>query len=209
MISDAVVIFPFHANKQILAVRRSRRLRVGSCRKRTVTNILKSTFLVMIDGSQQTRTWNQMIFLVITFKFRLSAVRICLPSKLVISLPRTFKCKSNIKNQELSLITPDTTDAGSHKRAKTSPFSWARPSLSFNLTAPTYPEKVLEDQRASKAPDRLPEHHWVRLYSTQLWPSQAADARAGPSLSDWSEVIRHHWSRERENDSWLLLHQWQ
>ena len=52
---------------------------------------------------------------------------------------------------------------------------------------------------------RLPEHHWVRLYSTQLWPSQAADARAGPSLSDWSEVIRYHWSRERENDSWLLL----
>ena len=156
----------------------------------------------MIDGSQQTRTWNQMIFLVITFKFRLSAVRICLPSKLVISLPRTFKCKSNIKNQELSLITPDTTDAGSHKRAKTSPFSWARPSLSFNLTAPTYPEKVLEDQRASKAPDRLPEHHWVRLYSTQLWPSQAADARAGPSLSDWSEVIRYTISNiiEAENE---------
>ena len=40
-----------------------------------VTNILKSTFLVMIDGSQQTRTWNQMIFLVYSDYFQVQTFR--------------------------------------------------------------------------------------------------------------------------------------
>ena len=86
---------------------------------------------------------------VIIFKFRLSPGWFCLPSKLVISLPRTFKCKSNIKNQDQSLRTPYTT-AKSQDQPQPLPAPEPDRAVPDNLAAPTYPEK---------APDRLEISH--------------------------------------------------
>ena len=159
----------------------------------------------------------------ISFEFRLSAGRIRLPSKLVISLPRTFKCKSNIKNQEQSQITPDTIQKPAPtKEQRPAPSPEPDPKLTTSQPQPIQRRSSRagpEGQQGSRQAGNImqfqnlcPGCQSIIEYGCtayiQLWPRQAADTRAGPSLSDWSEVIRYRWSRERENDSWLLLHQY-
>ena len=168
----------------------------------------------------------------IIFKNRLSTGWFCLPSELVISLPQTFKYKRNIKNQEQSLRILYTIQKPAPtiepRPAKTSPNSRSVPD---NLAARTYPEKVKSQAQAlnimrfqnlcpschmnnsllhrhkitsiSQILGASINHHWVRLYSIQLWTRRAADVKAAPSLSDicrlkWSDAISNMIEAENE-----------
>ena len=124
------------------------------------------------------------------------------------------------------------TKASSHKRAKTSPKLCQ--TVPENLAAPTYPEKILEASKpphsleiscgsktyaqAVMSQKRIfasfasagwgPSYYcWVQLYSIQLWPrpsSRRHGARAGSSLSDWSEVTQYPISLKQRTRKWHL-----
>ena len=109
----------------------------------------------------------------------------------------------------------DNTEASSHKRAKTSPCSWARPALT---TSPPHLSREVRLQTGWKyhaVPKLMPKLSQERIfapfaeyncteYSCGTGQQQTPGRSAQFIRLKWYD-IQFDWSREQENDCWLLL----